>query len=541
MKSFSQRCHILRAISLGLLAFAGLCLRGADARPNIVVILADDMGFSDLGCYGSEIPTPNIDRLAREGMRFTQFYNTSRCCPSRASLLTGLYSHQTGMGMMMTEGKAHFDFGVDGYRGHLNRNCVTMAEVLRAAGYHTYMTGKWHLGGIENADDRPPQRGFEKFYGSLSGAFSYFKPQGDRHLMLGNQDLPAPNPQSYYTTDAFADRAIEFIDGEKDGAPFFLYLAFNAPHWPLHAKPADIAKFVGKYRQGWDALRQQRFHRQVELGLFPESLGISPRDDNVRPWTALSGKEKDEADYRMAVYAAQVHALDYNVGKLLSFLEKTGKADNTLILFMSDNGACAEPYLELGGGSRADINDPDKFGAISYGRGWANVSDTPFREYKNRPEEGGICAPLIARWPKGIAPGLVNSIQRGVVHITDIMPTIVEVSGATYPESNAGELIHPFEGRSLEPFFATGTRTQADYLFFEHSNNCAVRSGDWKAIARYGEFKWQLYNLAEDRLELQDVAEKHPEIVARLAAAWRAWALRCNVVPKGTPGPGSYN
>jgi arylsulfatase A-like enzyme len=538
-------CCSLRRLKAGCLLVGLLAVfsipaqASADSRPNIVVILADDLGFSDIGCYGSEIPTPNIDRLARQGLRFTQFYNTSRCCPTRASLLTGLYQHQAGMGMMMTEGAAHFDFGVDGYRGHLNRNCVTIAEVLRTAGYHTYMTGKWHLGG-EDRDDRPVQRGFEKFYGSLSGAFSYFKPQGDRRLMLNNDDLPAPDPKTYYTTDAFTDQAIQFIDADKDHAPFFLYLAYNAPHWPLHAKPADIAKFEGKYREGWDALRAARLRRQIEMGLFPKSQRLALRDEHVRPWAELTEQEKKESDYRMAVYAAQVHAMDYNVGKLVAYLERAGKFENTLIVFMSDNGACAEPYAELGGGAFEDINNAEKWGAISYGRGWANLSNTPFREYKNNPQEGGIAAPLVISWPKGIAAAANNSLQRGLAHITDFMPTFVEAAGAKYPAQARGELIHPMVGQSLVGILRGHGRPEPEFLFFEHSNNCAVRSGNWKAVARYGEFKWQLYEMESDRLEERNVATEHPEIVARLAEAWRRWALRAKVAPKGTPAPGSY-
>ncbi|MCB1123443.1 MAG: sulfatase-like hydrolase/transferase, partial [Verrucomicrobiae bacterium] len=280
-----------KSIFLTLIAVVGFQIQSFPAtteetlladRPNIILAMVDDMGYSDISCYGSEIPTPNIDRLAAGGIRFSQFYNTSRCCPTRASLLTGLYQHQTGVGHMMSEGRFNFDYGVDGYRGQLNRNCVTLAEVLRSAGYQTWMAGKWHLG--DDMDDRPLQRGWDKFYGSLSGAFSYFKPQGDRHLMEGNEALPPPDPKTYYTTDAFAERAIQWISEKDDEKPFFLYLAFNAPHWPLHAKEEDIRQFVGKYMKGWDQLRQERFERQVKLGLFDPSLGVSPRDANVRPW-----------------------------------------------------------------------------------------------------------------------------------------------------------------------------------------------------------------------------------------------------------------
>lgn len=507
-------------------------------RPNIVLILVDDMGYSDIGCYGGEIPTPNIDRLAGKGIRFTQFYNTSRCCPTRASLLTGLYQHQTGVGHMTTEGPNDFDYGSDGYRGHINRNCVTLADVLSATGYHTYLSGKWHLG--HDMDDRPLQRGFEKYYGSLSGAFSYFKPQGDRRLMEGNDPLPEPDPETYYTTDAFADRAVQWIGEQKDEDPFFLYLAFNAPHWPLHAKQEDIEKFIGRYGKGWDRLRKERFARQVEMGLFDPSLGISPRDAEVRPWDDVDEDQKAESEYRMEVYAAQVHSIDENIGKLLKVLEEKEQLDNTLILFLSDNGACAEPYSEFGGGAFSDINDPDKAGAVSVGRGWANLSNTPFREYKNRPQEGGIATPLVAHWPAGIDQKLNGTFLRDTAHIIDVMPTIIELSGAAYPTVVNRELIHPKEGHSLTPFFEGGKRKPAEFLFFEHENNCAVRSGDWKAISRYGEYDWELYNLAHDRNELHDVAGQNPEIVARLDLAWKNWALRTKATPKGNPEGKGY-
>lgn len=511
----------------------------AAERPNIVLILADDMGYSDIGCFGGEIPTPHIDRLAREGVRFSQFYNTSRCCPTRASLLTGITQHEAGVGMMTSEGRFDFDFGVDGYRGQLNRNCVTLAEVLRSAGYRTYMTGKWHLG--SDLDDRPLQRGFDQFYGSLSGAFGYFKPQGDRHLMLGNDPLPAPDPATYYTTDAFADRAVDFIAAEPDPAPFFLYLAFNAPHWPLQAKPEDIAKFEGVYEAGWDILRRQRFERQVELGLFPAAMGFAPRDDQVRAWADIPADERAEAVYRMQVYAAQVHAMDAAIGRLLDHLESTGELDRTLIVFLSDNGACAEPYSEFGGGQRSDINNPDKNGIISYGRGWANLSNTPFREYKNRPQEGGVRTPLVVRWPAGVNPALVGEILPDVGHIKDFMPTLVDVAQADYPTRVGEELIYPMEGRSLLPLLTGAGREAPEYLYFEHAGNCAIRHGNWKAVSRYGEYNWQLYDLVADPLEQHDLAAAHPDLVARLDTAWKAWAVRSKVSPKGTPPANSYH
>ncbi|QDU86819.1 Arylsulfatase [Pirellulimonas nuda] len=515
-----------------LVAIAAASTASAAPRPNVVLIMADDLGYSDIGCYGGEIPTPNLDALAAGGVRFSQFYNTSRCCPTRASLLTGLYQHQAGVGHMTTEGANNFDYGVDGYRGQLNRCCTTLAERLKEAGYHTYMAGKWHLG--HEMDDRPLQRGFDKFYGSLSGAFSYFSPQGDRYLMRGNDALPPPDPADYYTTDAFTDEAIGWIEQQKDDAPFFLYLAYNAPHWPLHAKPADIEKFVGKYRKGWDALRQERFDRQVEMGLFDKSPGLSPRDAEVRPWDEVPQVQQEQSDYRMAVYAAQVYSVDENIGRLLDALRAAGKMDDTLIVFLSDNGGCAEPGNEFGGGAFRDINDPAKYGAVSIGRGWANLANTPFREYKSHPQEGGIATPMVAHWPAGIAHNLQGSFVRDPAHIIDVMPTLLELSGAPYPDQVEGNLVPKPEGQSLTPFFTEGSRPQAETLCFEHQGACAARSGKWKAVARYGRFDWQLYDLEADRIEQHDVAAQHPEIVARLDREWRDWALRTKVSPLGS-------
>ena len=511
----------------------------ADDRPNIVMVMVDDMGYSDIGCYGSEIPTPNIDHLAKGGVRFSQFYNASRCCPTRASLLTGLYQHQTGVGHMMSEGRFDFDYEVDGYRGQLNRNCVTVAEVLSSAGYHTWMTGKWHLG--DDMDDRPLQRGWDRFYGSLSGAFSYFMPHGDRHLMEGNTPLPPPDPDSYYTTDAFTDKAIDWIDAQADDKPFFLYLAHNAPHWPLHAKEEDIEKFVGTYMKGWDAIRKERFERQVELGLFDKSLGVSPRDPTVRPWSEVPDDQKKRSDYRMAVYAAQIFSIDQNMGKLLNALDEKGELENTLILFLSDNGACAEPYNEFGGGDFERINDPTTGGMVSVGSGWANMQNTPFRLYKNKPYEGGMATPFIAHWPAGIAEHLNGEIVGDLAHILDVMPTFIDLSGAQYPAVVNQELIPEPEGTSLLPILEGEGRNAAEYLFFEHQLNCVVRSGDWKAISIFGEYEWELYNIKNDRNELHNVADQHPEIVARLYCAWRNWALRAKAAPKGRWQDRGYN
>ncbi len=518
-------------------ASSGISAEPKPQRPNIIIILADDMGYSDVGCYGSEIPTPHIDNLAKNGIRFSRFYNTARCCPTRASLLTGLYQHQTGIGLMTTEAGNDFDFGVEGYKGYLNKKCVTIAEVLKDAGYHTYMTGKWHLGS-DTLYKRPLERGFEKYFGSYQGAFSYFDPKGTRCLIDQTDTVRAP--RGFYSTDAFADSAIQYIKRQKDHNPFFLYLAFNAPHWPLQAKEADIAKFAGKYTKGWDELRKARFARQVKSGLLKKEWGLSPRDNRVRPWDSVSAEQKILSDYRMAVYAAQIYCIDYNVGKLVASLKAQNKLDNTLIMFMSDNGACPEPYKEFGGGAQEDINNPDIAGAVSYGIGWANLSNTPWRMFKVNAEEGGISTPFIAQWPAHI------KAQKGKIthtpgHIIDIMPTILDVTGAKYPTTKDGIAVQPYEGQSLLQAFETGERTPWDYQFWEHSNNCAVQHENWKAISRVGSDVWELYNLKTDRTELHNIASLYPDIVADLSTHWAEWAKRCKVLPKGVRTKNSYN
>ena len=506
-------------------------------KPNVIIILADDLGYSDIGCYGSEIPTPNIDRLAENGLRFRHFYNTSRSCPTRASLLTGLYQHQTGVGMMTTEAGNNFDFGVDGYRGYLNKNCVTIAEVLKGAGYHTYMTGKWHLGS-DSLSKRPLQRGFDEYFGSYAGAFSYFDPKSPRGLIDGADTIRAP--KDFYTTDAFTDKAIQFIEKNNDENPFFLYLAYNAPHWPLHAKEVDIQKFTGKYMQGWDILRANRFQKQIDLGLFDNNTELSARDERVRPWDEVDSEQKERSDYRMAVYAAQVYSIDENVGKLIDYLEKTNQLDNTLIFFLSDNGACAEPYQEFGGGDQAHINNPDRTGSISYGIGWANMSSTPFRLYKNNATEGGIATPFIAHWPEKIKTekGKFTDV-RG--HLLNIMPTILEVTGATYPEEYQGYTIPPLESISLLPTLLGNEQKIEGYQFFEHSHNRAVIKGKWKAISRIGVDTWQLYDIEADRTELNDISANYTDVVADLSARWEDWAIRCKALPKGDIPRNSYD
>jgi arylsulfatase A-like enzyme len=476
-------------------------------RPSIVILLADDLGFSDLGCYGSEISTPNLDRLAKGGLRFTQFYNTTRCCPSRASLLTGLYPHQAGMGHMV-EGRPQ-----PAYQGFLNDRCVTMAEVLRGAGYRTLMSGKWHVG--EKRPHWPVDRGFDRYFGLISGASNYFKLEKGRTMAMDGEPWTPP-AEGFYMTDAIADHAVRFID-EAKGKPMFLYVAFTAPHWPLHAPPEEIAKYRGKYRDGWDALRERRHQKQVELGIVDSKWPLTPRDEKAPAWTDV--KDADGRDLRMAVYAAQVDRLDQQIGRILAKLDQ-----NTLVFFLSDNGGCAEEIHR--GQKGAEIGTVDSF--ESYGLPWANASNTPFRLYKHWVHEGGIATPLIVSWPAVIKTGGTITDQPG--HLIDLMATCVDVAEAEYPKTFQGREITPLEGKSLVPVFRTGTREGHAAIFWEHEGNKAIRKGKWKLVARH-KAAWELFDLGADRTEMTNLLTQEPERAKEMAAEWEKWAGKVGVEP----------
>ncbi len=505
-------------------------------RPNIVLIMVDDMGWSDIGGYGGEIPTPHIDSLAINGVRFSQFYNTARCYPTRASLLTGLHPHQTGIGAATNSPRGLIgDHGVYGYRGYLNRNSVTLAEVLGSAGYHTYMSGKWHQG-YHTPDRWPRQRGFDRFYGIVSGASSFFKPQGGRGLLLDNTPLAPPENNDYYTTDAFTDYAIKFLDeGEKD-ALFFLYLAYTAPHWPHQAHEEDIDKYRGKYRMGWDQLRENRYQRQIELGLFEEKHRLSPRDSEVPAWSSLNPEKQKEMDMRMAVYAAMIDSVDQNIGKLINTLKKQDVFENTLILFMTDNGACAEGPT-LGRGNIFDVEKRNLETNNNYGAAWANASSTPFRLYKHYTHEGGSATPFIMHWPNGIQSQ--SDWYRDSAQLIDVVPTLLEVCDASYPETYHGHKIHPLRGISLTPSFTAEPLVRTQPMFSEHENNAFMIDGSWKLVGKGVATpqgpdieKWELYNLKEDRTELKNLAQSEHQRLEEMAAAWHAWSLEDKVYPK---------
>lgn len=501
-------------------------------RPNIILIMSDDMGYSDLGCYGGEIDTPNLDALAGKGIRFTQFYNSGRSCPTRASLMTGLHPHQTGIGHMTNdpENPVAFDINLPGYRGFLNRNSVTIAEVLKEAGYTTLMTGKWHLG-MHKQERWPLQRGFDRFYGILAGASNFFKPVHPRGITLDNQAIEIDDPD-YYTTDAFTDYAIHFIQEarEKDSEqPFFLYLAYNAPHWPLQAPPEVVDKYKGKYMEGWSALRKERFQRMTDMGLIESGNIFSP--DDSRSWDSLDEEKKKEMDLRMAIYAAQVEQMDTNIGKLMEYLESSDLTENTFIIFLNDNGACAEGGM-LGGGPTAQLETEEGY-FLTYGQAWANASNTPLRSYKHWMHEGGIATPCIVSWPSGIPSDNEGSILRQYGFLPDIMATCVDLAGAKYPKRYKGNKIYPLQGKSfVNQLKGIDKPIHKEAVFWEHEGNRAVRLGDYKLVMAWDNDNpenWELYNVRKDRAEMRDLSNQMPSKVQKMKKMWHDWAKKSMV------------
>ncbi len=530
----SKRYHsiTLQGIASLALTFTACSTSTHQLKPNIILILADDMGFSDIGCFGSEIKTPNLDSLASKGIRMTQFYNASRSCPSRASLLTGLYQHQAGVGDMVS------DLGYPSYQGYLNEDCITLAEALKYNGYNTFMSGKWHVGG--RPEVHPLKRGFNRYFGLIDGAGSYFERKAYRlnqqppRWMLDSIDYD-PTETGFYLTDAITDYAISFLkEDQSDKDPFFLYLAYTAPHWPLHALPEDIARYRGSYLKGWDVIREERYQRMMKMGILNESSILSPRDEMAPDWDSLSDDDKDMWDLRMAVYAAMIDRLDQNIGRIVNYLTETDEISNTMIIFMADNGGCHEPIKNRGNylPTSAETGTRESFDSYEYP--WANVSNTPFRMFKHWVHEGGISTPFIAYYPGRIPGGRVYH-QPG--HIIDIMPTLIDISGGIYPEEFNGRDILPMEGVSLLPAFSGKDTERPNPLFWEHEGNRAVRDGDWKLVSEYDyskkEFRaWELYNLSEDRAELYDLSFDYPDVRDDLIREYEAWTARSGVVPR---------
>ena len=543
-------------------------------RPNIILIMSDDMGYSDLGCYGGEISTPNLDALAKDGLRYTQFYNVGHCCPSRASLMTGLYPHQTGLGWMT--GK---NFNLPGYTDELNHNCITIAQVLKDAGYSTYMAGKWHLSHNVKEDgpkyNWPLQRGFDKFYGIIDGAGNFYDPATlcrDNTLITPFNDSEY-HPEKFYFTNAITDNAIKYLAKDQDKKPFFMYVAYTAAHWPMQAPESEIHKYKGKYSVGWDVLRRERLKREKELGVIDSRVNLSPLD--THPWDQEI--DKPAMERRMETYAAMITIMDQGIGRIVDELKKEGKYNNTIILFLQDNGGNAEGtgFGGLNGETRTVARDTNavkhltkndiQYNVISpitregkmvmvgkkvmagtadtylsYLKPWANLSNTPFQKYKNFSYEGGISTPLIVHWPDGIKSK--GEIRNEIGHEIDIMPTLIELAKTSYPKKYKQDTITQVSGVSLVPTFVNRPIIPRA-IYWEHEANRAMRMGKWKIESGgildgpYGKWEtytslpWRLYDLENDRSELTDLSGQYPEQVMLMESMWEKWANKTHVYP----------
>jgi len=547
---------LLKTYSLAVFTGLGLSAHAQkDKRPNVIVILADDLGYSDLGCYGGEIQTPNLDKLAGNGLRFNSFYNAGRSCPTRASLLTGLYQHQAGIGHMT------FNQHKPGYQGTLTHNAVTIAEVMKAAGYNTGMIGKWHVAETPLKPDQrqwlahqvfhddfadkknyPVNRGFNNFHGIIYGVVNYFDPFS---LVDGEEPIRTV-PNDYYITQAFSDSAVSYVNKyASEDKPFFLYLSYTAPHWPLHALPEDIAKYENTYKVGWEKIRNDRYSRIKDLKIFGNMNDfLSPRQFNDR-WEDNPTQEWDAR--AMAVHAAMVDRMDQGIGQLIEALGRNGQLNNTLILFLSDNGCSNEDCQNYspGDNDRPDMmrnGDPIIYPKkkevlpgpentyASVGAKWANVLNAPFRFWKAKSTDGGICTPLIVHWPEGLKynkGGITD--QRG--HVMDIMATCIDLAKAQYPKEYNGNKIIPMEGKSLIPVLTKGKRDGHEYLGFEHQKEKAFISKDAWKIVQQGNKAWELYNLNTDRTEVRDMAAAHPDRLKEMIDQYSKWAERALVVP----------
>jgi arylsulfatase len=524
---------------LTLLSGQLLAQKADSGRPNILIILADDMGYSDLGCYGSEIQTPNLDKLARNGVRFTQFYNCARCCPTRASLLTGQYPQSVG---------------INGMGVNLNMNAATIAEVLKMNGYHTGMTGKWHLsqtkpiankaeqlswlanrsdhGPFSPLENYPCNRGFEEHYGTIWGVANYFDP-----FSLVHNELPVKElPKDFYLTDYVTEKSLELIDQfSSDKQPYFLYVAYTAPHWPLQARPEDIAKYRNKYRDGWDALRNSRYQRMIDLKLIDPVTWKLPSNSSGKKWADCVNKDTEAEN--MAAHAAMVDRMDQGIGLIIKKLNENHQLENTIIFFLSDNGASYERGYPPGfdrpaftrDSTMIDYNSPNPGSQTTWnylGDAWASAVNTPYRFWKKESYEGGTKTPFIVSWPAKLSK-FGNTINKGVGHVIDLMPTCLNIAGAEYPGMINGLKTNKLDGRNLMPLILGETTSIHDTLFWEHEGGRAARLGNWK-IASLGGKEWELFNLEEDRTETNNLASKYPGRVKEMDELWKNWMKRVN-------------
>lgn len=513
------------------------------SRPNVILILVDDMGFSDLGVTGSEIRTPNIDGMARSGVFLSSMYNAARCCPTRSSLLTGLFPHKAGIGHMGA------NLGTPAYQGYLRKDAATIAELLRPAGYRTLMAGKWHVGGDlwatrvdswrSGDPDRPTpvQRGFDRFYGMLDGASHHFSP----NCIMSDDQQVQVLPPDFYFTDTITDQAIGMIEESvQRQQPFFLYLAHHAPHWPLHAHEDDIARYDGVYERGWDATRTARHEEMQSRKILQHKWHISARDAGAPAWSDVGAKDWEAS--RMAVYAAMIDRMDQQIGRVLDALRRLGQYEDTLILFLSDNGGCAEEIKDDGWakfypnvtrdgkkiemGNRVGLRPGSPQTFMSYGLPWANVSNTPFRLFKHWVHEGGISTPLIVQWPAQIRPGRVAHES---CHVVDLVPTILDAARVPYPVELAGNALQALDGESLMPLLRGRAWSRERSIYWEHEGNAAARSGEFKIVRKYDQ-PWELYDMSSDRTELRNLSSRHRPMMRKLGREYEAWADSVGVI-----------
>jgi arylsulfatase len=529
--SYTSCAHILIWAAAVLATMGRQTLAAPSTRPNVLVILVDDLGYSDFGCYGSEVPTPNIDALAAGGVRFTQFYNAARCSPTRASLMTGLYPHQAGLGHL--DSTVHE--GSKGTTGKLRTDCVTMGEVLGDAGYFTIMTGKWHMGGYRGTP--PWSRGFMRSLSAKVGEI-YFPNQQQRRddgIDVNDQRVDHDDPilgDDWYGPDLITEWGLKFVDEARAAnKPFFWYLAHSSVHFPLQAPQEDIARYRGKYLVGWDKLREARHRRQIEMGLVDAKWPLTERPPDVWSWDSLPAARKDRFDHIMAIYAAMIDRLDRSIGNLVAALKQRDALDNTLIVLLSDNGGNAES----GPRGRLEGDEPGGPQSVVYlGQSWATLANTPFWRYKHFTHEGGISTPFIAHWPAGIPKERSGKLEHQPGHLIDVMATVVDITGAIYPKDFQGHAVQPMEGVSLVPAFAGQPLNRQQPIFFEHEGNRAVRAGKWKLVLKH-RGPWELYDMEADRTERRNLIDDEPEIATDLIAKWEAWAVRSDVGP--WPGP----
>jgi len=553
---FSAKKPFRSGILLGTLLILFLFLSGSNSgnkqngpnynkqnrRPNILLIVADDLGYSDLGCYGGEIETPRLNKLASEGIRMTSFYTMGRCCPSRTSILTGLYPHRAGLGHMIA------NLNQPGYMGRISDDAITIGQVLQSSGYRTFMSGKWHLG-----TNDPSQRGFEEYFGTLVSAQTYWDPNRFIRKPEGHE-VRKYSEGEFYGTNALTDYALDFLQKgrETPDKPWFLYLAYNSPHFPLQAPKSAINKYAETYKVGWDTIREHRYEKMKDLGIIPKETRLTPRSEywawakaepGVNPaWKDVPEDRQQDLARRMAIFAAMVDVMDQNIGRVVDNLKQNGELNNTLIIFISDNGACAEwdPYgfdtrtgpnnILYKGEQIETMGSPGTYHSV--GSGWANASNAPWRLYKHFDYEGGISSPFIVHWPAGINRSGVIDNRQG--HIIDLMPTVLAAAGASYPSEFEGHKTIPLAGKNILPLLQGGP-VENRILYFEHEGNRAIQDGKWKLTALRGK-DWELYDLNTDRTELKNLADKYPDVVSRLDGLWKTWA-EANYV---TPLPANY-